>query len=121
MLDKLDCIKQRAGAIQFGLMRFRENNENRTMEVKLADSDGELLSCITADNPYKRLLNKRVNLIQKYHDDYLYIAGRVTNEGQKNKKVLAVQITRACWFVKKSKGSTSWLQEKYVYDSSEAA
>src|SRR5437868_328169 len=104
MSENLDCIKQKIGAIQFGLMRFQDQDEQLTMEVKIADNEGELLSCIITDSPGKKLLNKRVNLIQKYRDDYLYIAGKVTNELQKNTQILAVHITRACWFVKMSKG-----------------
>jgi hypothetical protein len=114
----LSSIKTKIGAIQFGLLRFSDANEQQTLQVKLAENDGPSLNCILTDTAYNRkMLNKQVNLIQKYHDDYLYIAGKVTDEGELNKKVLAVQITKACWFVRKSKGSISWLQEKYVYDS----
>jgi hypothetical protein len=107
------------GAIQFGLLRMRDNDEKvTTLQVKLAEHEGAFLSCLVTDTlPRKKLLNRTVNLIQKYHNDYLYIAGKVTNEMQNSKKILSVEITKACWFVKKSKGSVSWLQQKYIYDT----
>ncbi|HYC40399.1 MAG TPA: hypothetical protein VEB63_07900 [Chitinophagaceae bacterium] len=117
MSNALASIKHKVGSIQFGLLRFHEQNRQQTLQVKVAENDGPVLNCVVTDpTPRKTLLNKHVNLIQKYHDDYLYIAGRVTEEGELNKKVLAVQITKACWFVRKSKGSVSWLQQKHVYD-----
>jgi hypothetical protein len=118
MSKSLSSIKHKIGAIQFGLLRFNTSDEQQTLQVKVAQNEGPILNCVLTDMvPTQKLLNKQVNLIQKYHDDYLYIAGTVTDEGQKNKKVLAVTIMKACWFVKKSKGNISWLQQKHVYDS----
>jgi hypothetical protein len=118
MNKTLRNIKQRMGAIQFGLLRLRDQDEQvTTFQVKLAENEGAMLSCLVTDSvPRLGLLNKSVNLIQKYHNDYLYIAGKVTDEMQSGKKILSVEITKACWFVKKSRGSVSWLQQKYVYE-----
>jgi hypothetical protein len=118
MNKTLRNIKQRMGAIQFGLLRMRDNNEQvTTLQVKLAENEGAMLSCLVTDTlPRKNLLNQSVNFIQKCHNDYLYIAGKVTDANKDSKKILSVEITKACWFVKKSKGDVSWLQQKYIYE-----
>jgi hypothetical protein len=33
-----------------------------------------------------------------------------------SKRILSVEITKACWFVKRSRGNVSWLQQKYIYE-----
>lgn len=117
MSNTLSSIKTKIGAIQFGLLRFNESNEQQTLQVKMVENEGPVLNCVVTDPAHgKKLLNKQVNLIQRHHDDYLYIAGKVTDEGELNRKVLAVMITKACWFVRKSKGNVSWLQQKYFYE-----
>ena len=117
MNKTLRNIKQRVGAIQFGLMRVHDRSGQFTLQVKVAENEGDLLSCLVTDDiPEKSMLNKNVTLIQKYHDDYLYIAGRIKDEMATGKKILSVEIRRACWFVKKTKGTTSWLQQYYIYD-----
>src|SRR5688572_7738585 len=99
MSKTLSSIKHKIGAIQFGLLRFNESNEQQTLQVKLAENEGPILNCVVTDPVHgQKLLNKQVNLIQKHHDDYLYIAGKVTDEGELNKKILEVKITKACWF-----------------------
>src|ERR1700730_2427388 len=111
MNKSLNCIKQKIGIIQFGLLRYRDRDQQLSLQVKVAENEGALLSCIITDVlPGKKMLNRNVRLIQKYNDDYLYIAGKVMDEMEKNKKILSVHITKACWFVKKSRGSVSWLQ-----------
>ena len=117
MNKTLKNIKQRAGAIQFGLLRVTDKKEQVTLQVKVAENEGDMLSCLVTDEmPGKGILNKHVNLIQKYHDDYLYIAGRVKDEMSNGKKILSLEITRASWFVKKTKGNITWLQQKYLYE-----
>lgn len=120
MNKTLRNIKQKMGAIQFGLLRMRDNEERiTTLQVKLAENEGIMLSCLVTDALHgKKLLNQTVNLIQKCHNDYLYIAGKVTDEDKTSNKILSVEITKACWFVKKSKGDVSWLQQKYIYEHS---
>ena len=122
MNKTLKNIKQRAGAIQFGLLRVHDMDDQCTLQVKVAENEGDMLSCLVTDEvPGQGILNKNVNLIQKYHDDYLYIAGRVMDEMPNGKKILSLEITRACWFVKKTKGNISWLQQKYIYEPSRDA
>jgi len=118
MNKTLSSIKKKMGNIQFGLLRFQEKNRQMTLQVKVAENEGTLLSCMLTDvAPQKKMLTKHVSLIQKCHDDYLYIAGMIVDEMQMSRKILTVQITKACWFVKKSKGNVSWLQQKYIYES----
>ena len=62
-------------------------------------------------------VNRNVHLIQKYHDDYLHIAGKVSKEIEMNNRILAVQIERICWFVRRSRGNVSWLQQKYLFET----
>jgi hypothetical protein len=54
-------------------------------------------------------------LIQKDRENYMYIGGKITWEAQKNKLVLSIDIKKACWYVRKFKGSVSYLQEKCLY------
>ena len=117
MNKTLKNIKQRAGAIQFGLLRVQNSAEPVTLQVKVAENEGEMLSCLLTDEvPRHGLLNKQVNLVQKYQDDYLYIACRVKDEMPIGKKIISLEILKACWFVKKTKGNISWLQQKYIYE-----
>lgn len=117
MNKTLKNIKQRVGAIQFGLLRIHGEESPVTLQVKVAANEGDMLSClVTGDLPGNGILHKQVNLIQRHQDDYLYIAGRVKDEMANGKKIISLEITRACWFVKKTKGSISWLQQKYFYE-----
>jgi hypothetical protein len=117
MNKTLRNIKQRVGDIQFGLLRVQGGESTLTLQVKVADNVGDLLSCLVTDEvPGNGILHKQVNLIQRHQDDYLYIAGRVKDEMTNGKKIISLEITRACWFVKKTRGSISWLQQKYVYE-----
>ena len=118
MNKSLKSIKQRVGNIQFGLLRVRDENDNFTLQVKIAENDGMMLSCLITDTvPGQDLLYKNVTLIQKSQGDYLYISGIITDELAKNKKILSVEINKACWFIKKSRGNVSWLQQKYLYET----
>jgi hypothetical protein len=117
MDKKLHNIQQKIGAIQLGLLRFRDKKSQVAWLVKTtANGDNSLNCVITDDSPKRKLLNKNVKLIQKSHEDYLYITGRVSEEVNKKSKILSIHILKACWFVRRSKGSVSWLKEKYIYE-----
>ena len=117
-MDKdLTSIVKKIGSIQFGLLRFKDKKKQLTLQVK-ATTNGEdaSLNClITDDKHYPKLINKNIHLIQKYHEDYLYTTGKVIMEGQSNNRILFVRIVKAHWFVRKSRGNVSWLQEKLIY------
>ncbi|HMK26224.1 MAG TPA: hypothetical protein VK483_09365 [Chitinophagaceae bacterium] len=117
MNKKLHHIQQKINHVQLGLLRFHDKDEMLTTEVKTTANDDASLNCIiTGDPSCYPVANKNVNLIQKNHDDYLYIVGRV-GDTQQNGKVLSIHILKASWFVLKRKGSVSWLREKYVYET----
>ncbi len=118
MNKKLHYINQKIDAIQFALLRYHDKEDRVTMHVKAKTNDDTLI-CTTAGNTdLKKLVNKKVNLIQKSEDDYLYISGEVKERSDKNKKTLFISIVKACWFIRKSRGTLSWLQEKHIYDIS---
>ena len=118
MNKKLQLIQQKIDAIQSGLLRFRDKDAQMTLQVRATTNDDDSLNCIITDNsPRGKLLNRNVHLIQKSHDDYLYINGTVSEEVNKKSKILSIHILKASWFVRKSNGSVSWLQEKYMYEN----
>ena len=117
MDKKLLTIQQKIGAIQLGLLRFQDKKSQVAWLVKTTANDDNSLNCVISDDsPKRKLLNKNVNLIQKSHEDYLHITGRVSEEINKKGKILSIRILKACWFVRRSKGSVSWLKEKYIYE-----
>src|SRR5258706_9385493 len=116
MSKKLSLIKQRIGNIRCGLLRFEDKNEQVTLQVKVTINEDTSLNCIVTDEYSQKLMNKNVHLIQKHHNDYLHIAGKVSEEIKKNNRVLAVEIERVCWFVRQSRGSVSWLRQKCLYE-----
>lgn len=118
MNKELQLIQQKIDAIQSGLLRFRDKDAQMTLQVRATTNNDNSLNCIVTDNsPRSKLLNRNVNLIQKSHDDYLYINGTVSEEVNKKSKILSIHILKASWFVRKSKGNVSWLQEKYMYEN----
>ena len=118
MNKKLYQIQQKINHVQHGLLRFHDKEEMLTMEVKTTANDDASLNCIiTGGSSCLPMTDKNVNLIQKKHDDYLYIVGKVMGETHGNAKVLSIHILKASWFVLKRKGSISWLREKYVYET----
>lgn len=117
MDTQLYLIQQKICAIQFGILRVHDQNAKITLQVKTSSNIDNSLNCLVTENsPGKDLVNKHVNLIQKHHNDYLYITGQVADEVNGKGKILSIRILKACWFVKRSKGSVSWLQEKYIYE-----
>ena len=121
-MDKdLNSIIKKIGSIQFGLLRFNDRKKQLTLQVKATtNEDDTSLNClITEDVSHPKLINKNIHLIQKYHEDYLYTTGKVIMEGQSNNRILFVRIVKAHWFVRKSKGNVSWLQEKLMYAPTE--
>jgi hypothetical protein len=120
--SNLQNIHKKVDEIERGLLRFQHDDNQVTLHVK-AKSDGEnSIHCDFADNAdLKKVVPGKVRLIQKSEKNYLYISGEIEKQAPGNKKTLSIRITRACWFILKSKGSVSWLQEKYIYDISEGA
>lgn len=61
-------------------------------------------------------VNKKVTVVQRSEEDYLYITGQVDGNMEGATKTISVRILKACWFVRKTSGALSWLQEKHIYD-----
>ncbi len=120
MSKDLQKIRKKIQNIQFGILRCRQKDNQQSWQVKATSDDDNVLHCLVeSEEPYADILNKNVNLVQKHHDDYLYITGKVDAEVHDNVKILSIRILKACWFVRRQRGSVTWLQEKYMYQHEE--
>ncbi len=118
--SNLQYIHQKIDEIEAGLLRFQHNDNQLTLHVKAKTDGTNLIHCDFADHTdRKKIVPGRVSLIQKSDKNYLYIAGDLETGTKGNKKTCAIRVIRACWFILKSKGAVSWLQEKYIYDNSQ--
>lgn len=113
-------IHKKVDEIETGLLRFKRDNSQVSLHVRAKSNGENLIRCFFADKAdLKKIVPGKVSLIQKSDNNYLYIAGEVDKQSAGNKTIFAIHIVRACWFILKSKGSVSWLQEKYIYDISQ--
>jgi hypothetical protein len=116
--NMMNSICKKVDEIGIGLLRCREKNNMISVQVTAKCGDENSLECYANSKDDLRILkNKMVSLIQKHGEDYLYISGLAEKilPGVGG-KILSIRIYKACWFVKQSKGTLSWLKEKYVYD-----
>lgn len=118
MRKDLRYIQDKISSIQFGILKMRNSEGSRSWQVKTAPGEQTSINCVVTDEQEcAHLMNSRVNLVQKHNDDYLYITGRVSAEADTTTKVLSIDILKACWFVRQSKGKISWLKQKYLYEN----
>lgn len=113
------AISQKINAIQCGLLRHRTKKATTTHHVVMKVYDENTIVCAVTDQDrpeIKKLAGRRVNLVQKSNNDYIYLSGIVLMKPGLNKRTLYIRLTKACWFIKKSKGTLSWLQEKHVHE-----
>ena len=111
-----NSIQEKICSIQLALLRYKHEGKQMTLHVKIAVDATDKISCVAAEDlPGHALLNKNVVLIQKDRENYMYIGGRIIHESKKNKLLLFIDIKKACWYIRKSKGSVTWLQEKCQY------
>ncbi|MET0466322.1 MAG: hypothetical protein ABW007_24405 [Chitinophagaceae bacterium] len=115
MNNALQIIQQKINTIQTGLLKFRLKDSPVSLQVKAASGADHFFDCVT-DDEVKGLQNKQVRLVQKYKDDYIYITGKVESVVKKNKTIISIIILKACWFVRASEGTLTWLEEKQVYE-----
>ena len=114
----LQKILRKVEAVQLGLLRAEEENEKILLQAR-AGSDNEMLNCVVhkeeaADRPYRF---REVSLIQKDKEDYLYITCKVKEQTENQKSfIMSMEVIRASWFTRKSRGSVSWLQQNYCYE-----
>ena len=115
MIQNLHVIQKKIDDIGLGLLRSRENKLPLSIQIRVKCDKDNLIHCYGAGTgDLFQLKNKRVTLLQKSNDDYLYVTGQA--EAAENDRVLPIRIFKACWFVRKRKGSVTWFQEKHTYD-----
>ncbi|HEX7903088.1 MAG TPA: hypothetical protein VF487_04340 [Chitinophagaceae bacterium] len=111
-------INNKINAIQTGLLRFHGKSIRTSMPVKVVTGDGGVLNCmLSGDRPSAKLINKKVSLIQRYNDDYLYVSGKVFFVGEHD--LVSIHIAKAFWFIRKVKGRVTWLENKCIYENAE--
>lgn len=109
-------LYQKISAIQLALLQYNHQGKKVSVQVRIVADDNDSLHCVVSDETAARkMLHKNVTLIQKDKENYMYVAGHIAQEVQSNKRILSINIKKACWFIRKSKGSVSWLQEKCVH------
>lgn len=118
MNRSLQIIQQKVGSMRVGLLKFPDESEKPRIQVSTTLDNANRLNCVIKGSPDGTpLLNKEVVLIQKNNKDYLYIVGTIDDEVKTTSKVISLNITKACWFVRKAKGNISWLRQKYIYEN----
>lgn len=118
MDHKLKHILQGAASVQAAVVKFRSGEGRRSFQAKVVLDTDDTIHCVVVDEmPPGKRLGKKVHLIQKHRDDYFFIAGYVSDEAKGVPNIFSVTITRAFWFVRRRKGSVTWLREKYTYDT----
>jgi hypothetical protein len=119
MNKALQSIQQKINMIQTGMLRFKRKDNQVSLQVKAASAGETSFDCITEEE-VKGLHNKEVSLVQKHKDDYIYITGKVKTVVKNKKTIISISILKACWFVKESEGTLTWLEEKQVYEKDPA-
>ena len=120
MQTSLHKILRKIEAVQLGLLRVENNDQKLLMQTRAGISEEKLNCVVQLSDCGLSLLEKNVSLIQKDKDDYLYISCRVKEEvRQKKTIVVSMQILKACWFTRTSRGSVCWLKEKHIYEALE--
>ena len=118
MIRNLHIIRKKIESIPNALLRFSKGADRQTMHVCTSINTDHFMNCIVlGDIGDTKLLNSDVTLIQKNHNDYLYIAGRIDGEVDISTKIVSLRITKACWYTRKKNGSVVWLEEKYFYET----
>jgi hypothetical protein len=114
----LQKILRKVESVQLGLLRCSEDDQKLLLQARAGMDDTNLNCIVNRDSSDVSLISKNVSLIQRHKEDYLYISCRVTDEVVKNSAtIISMEVLKACWFTRKSKGSVSWLKEKYIYQA----
>ena len=116
----LQKILRKVESVQVGLLRAEAKNEKILLQARAGSDQDLFLNCVVqkpdeSEVPYNKF--RQVSLIQRDKQDYLYITCQVKEQTQNNKAVImSMEVLKACWFTRRSKGSVSWLQQKYTYE-----
>ena len=118
MNKTLQKILKKVESVQLGLIRCQDDDQKLSLQARAGTQDN-VVNCVINGQPTDvRLLSKNVNFIQKDKEDYLYITCKVTDEIVQNSAVIvSMEVLKACWFTRKSRGNISWLKEKYIYQA----
>jgi len=118
----LGHIHKKINEIESALLRFVDNDIQPSLHVKIKCYGKNSIMCFPSEKvDVAKLRNNRVSLVQKSEKNYLYISGQIGTRSRGVEKALSIRVLRACWFILKSKGSVSWLQEKCIYDITEGS
>ena len=122
MKGRLKNIFDAVTSIQTALLRFSNEEGQQSLQIRVVYSDDYLIQCILPDEMPTQLqiLNKKIHLIQKYHNDYFFISGNIIGQTQGDNRVLSLAVKKAFWFVRRKKENISWFQEKYIFESRQA-
>lgn len=114
----LQKILRKVESVQVGLLRVENKDEKLSLQARAGTNLDQLNCIVEKSNNSDSLLSRNVSLIQKDKLDYLYISCKVKEEIQnKTAVIMSMEILKACWFTRRSKGSVSWLQQKYSYEA----
>ena len=120
MNNTLQKILRKVDSVQVGLVRVENQNEKMLLQARAGASENLLNCIVTKPNAGGNMVLGKVNLIQKDKEDYLYITCNVKEQTQnKQAVILSMEIVKASWFTRRTKGSVTWLQQKYTYDAIE--
>ena len=119
MKGKLKNIFDAVTSIQTALLRFSDGEGQQSLQVRVVYSDDYLIQCILPDEiPIQlQIPNKKIHLVQKYHNNYFFISGNIIEQTQDDSRVLSLAVKKAFWFVRRKKENISWFQEKYIYEN----
>jgi hypothetical protein len=118
MSIQLNDILREVTSIQSALLRFQDAHGQQNLQVKVASGDDNFIHCVVAGKlpADLKLGDKKIHLIQKYHDDYFFISGHIEEEVNQTARIVSISVNKASWFVRKQRGNVSWLCEKYTYE-----
>ena len=119
MKGRLKNIFDAVTSIQTALLRFRNEEGQQSLQVRVVYSDDHLIQCILQNEIPAQLqtLNKKIHLIQKYHNNYFFISGNIIGQTQEKSLILSLTVKKAFWFVRRKKENISWFQEKCIYEN----
>lgn len=114
----LKMILSKVKSVQLGLLRCQKDDQKLLLQTR-AGTLNEQVNCIVDNKSVDvSLLSSNVNLIQKDKDDFLYITCRVTDQVVRNTAIIvSMEVLKASWFTRMTRGSVTWLKEKYTYDA----